>query len=99
MKSHMFDENFVCQNCKLEAPENQICMNFENMSFEDTLVDKIDVEDDIDNVSKNVDVVKSLHETQDLVIQLDNIKIVLKNKNNVKINISPDQKEFQILML
>ena len=92
----MFDENFVCQNCKLEAPENQICMNVENMSFEDTLVDKIDVDDDIDNVSKDVDVD---HENQDFVIQLDNIKIVLKSKNNVQIKISHDQKEVQILML
>ena len=95
----MFDENFVCQNCKLEAPENQICMNVENMSFEDTLVDKIDVDDDIDNVSKNVDVVRSPHENQDFVIQLDNIKIVLKSKNNVQIKILHDQKEVQILML
>ena len=91
MKSHLFDENFVCQNCKLEAPENQICMNDENMSFEETLVDKIDVDDDIDD-NKNV-------ENQDFVIQFDNIKIVLKSKNNVQIKISHDQKEVQILML
>ena len=91
MKSHLFDENFVCQNCKLEAPENQICMNDENMSFEETLVDKIDVDDDIDD-NENV-------ENQDFVIQFDNIKIVLKSKNNVQIKISHDQKEVQILML
>ena len=80
MKSHMFDENFVCQNCKLEAPENQICMNYENMSFEDTLEDKNYVDDDIDNVNKNVDVVKSPHENQDFVIQLDNIDSFKKQK-------------------
>ena len=96
MNSHVFDSDFTCQNCKLEFPGNQICMNDENMSMEGTLEDR---EDDIDNDAKNVDAGKSLHETQDLLIQIDDIKIVLKSKNSVEINISPNQKEVKILML
>ena len=93
MNSHMFDQNFVCQNCKLECPGNQICMKDENVSLEDTLEDKIDREDEIENDTK------SLQETQDLLLQIDSIKIVLMSNNSVEIKITPNQKEVQIVML
>ena len=99
MNSHMFDQNFVCQNCKLECPGNQICMKDENVSLEDTLEDKIDREDEIENGTKNHDGDKSLQETQDLLLQIDSIKIVLMSKNSVQIKITPNQKEVQIVML
>ena len=49
--------------------------------------------------TKNHDCDKSLQQTQDLLLQIDSIKIVLMSKNSVQIKITPNQKEVQIVML